>query len=337
MNKTSEIRKLMGKSSKLWILVAVMLILTVLNPGIFLTLNNMKSILLAISIYGIMLCGAIFPILMGGIDLSVGAVAASAGAFTVTWIVNHGETDLSVVVGVLGGLAIGALAGIFHSIIITRFAVPAFLVTLATQNIIYGIAQLFTNNNVIPCMDPPSFAFLGGGVLLGIPFSIYIMIAMAVISHILLTKTVFGRYVYAVGGNYEACRLSGVNSNLISLLSYMASGLTSALAGIVLASMNRQAIAKAAQGYDNYVITAVVVGGASLMGGEGTIVGAIWGAFLVGAISNGLRLMGLASEYHGIVKCVVIVAAVAIDANARFRKSGLQKGGLFRKTRKSAN
>ena len=186
-------------------------------------------------------------------------------------------------------------------------------------------------------MKPELFAFLGGGRFLGIPFSICILLIMTILSYIVLNKTVFGRNVYAVGGNAEACRLSGIKSKKVIIISYMASGFTAALAGIVLASMNRQAIAKAAQGYDNFVLTALVVGGASLMGGEGNITGAIWGAFLVGVISNGLRLMGVASDYHGIVKCLVIVIAVALDAHVRFKKSGLQKGGgFFKKSKKTA-
>lgn len=185
-------------------------------------------------------------------------------------------------------------------------------------------------------MKPASFAFLGGGRLLGVPFSIYIMAIMAVLSYIILNKTVLGRNVYAVGGNPEACRLSGVKSRKVTIIAYVASGFTAALAGIVLASMNRQAIAKAAQGYDNFVLTALVVGGASLMGGEGSVLAAIWGAFLVGVVQNGLRLMGVASDYHGIFKCIVIVAAVALDAHVRYKKSGLQKGGLFKKKAKAA-
>lgn len=318
------------KSPRLWILVAVMLVLTLLQPGVFLTGANMKSVLLSISIYGIMVCGSIFPILLGGIDLSVGAVAAASGAFTVVYIVNHGNTASSAVVGILGGLAIGLIIGLIQGIVISRFNVPAFLVTLAFQYIVYGMAQLLTKNNVIPCMKPDFFAYLGGGRLLGIPFSIYILAIMTILSYIVLNRTVFGRSVYAVGGNPEACRLSGIRSRAISIMAYVLSSFTSAMAGIVLASMNRQAIAKAAQGYDNYVITALVIGGVSLMGGEGNISGAIWGAFLVGVVSNGLRLMGVASEYHGIVKCIIIVVAVAVDANIRYRKSGLQRrGGLI--------
>lgn len=334
--KNFSAAKILKGSTRFWILVAVMLVLTILQPGVFLTASNMKSILLSISIYGIMVCGTIMPIILGGIDLSVGAVAAAAGAFAVVRIVNSGFSTSGVVIGVLGGLALGALVGIIHGVVISTFDVPPFLITLASQNIVYGIAQIFTGNNVIACMEPASFAFLGGGRLLGIPFSIWILAAMTVVSYIILNKTVFGRQIYAVGGNSEASRLSGVHSTRVVILSYMASGITSALAGIVLASMNRQAIAKAAQGYDNFVLTALVVGGASLMGGEGNVTGAIWGAFLVGVVSNGLRLMGVASDYHGIFKCLIIVLVVSFDAQVRFRRSGLQKGGLFRKKKKAA-
>lgn len=313
------------KAPRLWILIVTIVVLTILQPKAFLKPANMISILLSISIYGTMVCGTIFPILLGGIDLSVGAVAAAAGAACVVSVVNSNFSNSGVFIGLALGLGIGLLVGLVHGIIISTFSVPPFLITLATQYIVYGIAQLLTENNVIACMKPEFFAFLGGGRPLGIPFSIIIMAIMALLSFFILNRTVFGRTVYAVGGNVEASRLSGVRSRMVIIVCYMFSGFTSALAGIVLASMNRQAIAKAAQGYDNFVLTALVVGGASLMGGEGNITGAIWGAFLVGMVSNGLRLMGIASEYHGIVKCIVIVVAVSLDATMRYRKSGLQR------------
>lgn len=335
-SKGIDLKKIIGKSQRLWILLAIMLVLTVLQPGVFLTVSNIKSILMSISIYGIMVCGTIFPVLLGGIDLSVGAVAAAGGAFAVVQIVNHDFSAAGVAIGITGGLMIGVVVGFIHGIIITRFQVPPFLITLASQNIVYGVAQLLTKNNVIACMKPEFFAFLGGGRVFGVPFSIYIMAFMALISFIILNKTVLGRNIYAVGGNAEACRLSGVNSRKVTIMAYVFSGFTAALAGIVLASLNRQAIAKAAQGYDNFVLTAVVVGGTSLMGGEGNITGAVWGAFLVGVVSNGLRLLGVESDYHGIFKCVIIIIAVALDAHVRFKASGLQKKSSFFKKKKEA-
>lgn len=329
-NKTGW-KSSISKLQKVWILIAVVIILTVLQPGVFLTAANFKSILLSISIYGVMVCGTIFTILLGGIDLAVGAVAAASGALTVKMIVNGSGTGGSVFLAVLAGVLLGTLVGAIHGIIVSRFGVPAFLVTLASQNIVYGVAQLITDNKVISCMEPDSFIFLGGGRLLGVPFPVYILIAIVIISYVILNRTVYGRQIYAVGGNVEASNLSGINSAKITLFAYMASGTTAAIAGIVLASMNRQAIAKAAQGYENDVLTAIVVGGTSLMGGEGNIQGAVWGALLVGMISNALRLMGIPSIYHGIVKGIVIICAVALDAYVRYSRSGLKKTGAKKK------
>jgi ribose/xylose/arabinose/galactoside ABC-type transport system permease subunit len=172
--------------------------------------------------------------------------------------------------------------------------------------------------------------YLGGGRLFGIPFSIFILLAVASISYFILNRTVLGRNVYAVGGNSVAASLSGVKSKTIHIIAYGMSGFTAALAGIVLASMNQQAIAKAAQGYDNDVLTAIVVGGTSLMGGEGSIQGALWGALLVGIVSNGLRLMGIPSTYHSFVKGIIIIVAVALDAYSRYKNSGLSRGSFFK-------
>lgn len=327
--KEMNLKEILGKSQRVWILAAIMLVFTILKPGVFLTIGNMYSVLMSIAIYVIMVCGTIFPILLGGIDLSVGAVAAAGGAFCVIQIVSSNYSLKGFIIGLLGGLAIGIITGAIHGLIVTSFNVPPFLITLATQNIVYGVAQLLTGNNVIACMKPASFAFLGGGRLFGVPFPIFILAIMVIISYFILNKLVLGRNVYAVGGNAEACRLSGVNSRRVAILAYVFSGFTAALAGIVLASLNRQAIAKAAQGYDNFVLTALVVGGASLMGGEGNITGAVWGAFLVGIVSNGLRLMGIVSDYHGIFKCAIIIVAVALDAYSRYKASGLQKKFTF--------
>ncbi|MBQ6469058.1 MAG: ABC transporter permease [Lachnospiraceae bacterium] len=324
--------KSLVKSQKLWILAGVVLVMTILQPGIFLTRSNIVNTLYSISIYGIMVCGAIFTILLGGIDLAVGAVAAAAGAATVKLITAFGvNTFLAVLVGLLLGLGVGLV----HGIMVAQFGVPAFLVTLATQNIVYGIAQLITKNKVTAIMGPPSFIFLGSGQIFGIPFPIYILLITGVLSYIILNHTVFGRQIYSVGGNVEASLLSGIRSKRVIMIAYTISGLTAALAGIALASMNRQAIAKAASGYETEVITAIVVGGTSLMGGEGNIQGAIWGVLLVGIISNALRLMGITSNYHGIVKGIVIIGAVALDAYVRFSKSGLRKGG-HKKAKKEA-
>jgi len=320
MNKKIHISK---KFQKPLILLIVILVLTALQPTVFPTINNFKSILLAISIYGVMVCGTIYPILLGGIDLSVGAVAALSGACTVLTIVKFDYSITGVMLGIVLGLCSGIIVGLIHGLIVTRFTVPAFLITLASMNIIYGVTQLLTGNMVISCLKPVCFTFLGGGRLLGIPFPIYILILMASISYFILNKTVLGRNIYSVGGNLSAAALSGVPTKKIIITAYVFSGFTAAVAGIILASMNQQAIAKAAMGYENDVLTAIVVGGASLMGGEGSIQGAMFGALLVGLLNNGLRLMGVPAIYHTVVKGIVIITAVAFDIYYRNKNSGL--------------
>jgi ribose transport system permease protein len=315
--------KVMKTIQKPLILLVVMLILTILQPHAFPTVNNFKSIFLAISIYGIMVCGAIYPILLGGIDLSVGAVAALSGACTVLTIVHFDYSTSGVILGIILGLSSGVIVGLFHGLIVSNFNVPPFLITLASLNIVYGVTQLLTNNLVISCLKPVGFTFIGGGKWLEIPFPIYILILMGLISYFILDKTILGRKVYSVGGNPVAATLSGVSARKITISSYIFSGFTAALAGIVLASMNQQSIAKAAQGYENDVLTAIVVGGASLMGGEGSIQGALFGALLVGLLNNGLRLLGVPAIYHPVVKGIVIIIAVAFDIKSKNRNSGL--------------
>lgn len=322
---TLKLKSIVTRFQKVFILFAVMAVLTVMQPGVFLTIGNFKSILLAISVYGVMVCGTIYPILLGGIDLAVGATAAMSGACAVLTIVNHNYSVQGVVLGILLGLAAGTAAGAVHGIVVSQFKVPPFLITLASQNIVYGIAQLLTGNQVVSCLKPAAFTFIGGGRLFGVPTSVYILAVVALLSWFLLNKTKFGRSVYAVGGNKESSSLSGIPSNKITVIAYAISGFTAALAGIVLASMNQQAIAKAAQGYENDVLTAIVVGGTSLMGGEGSLQGAMFGALLVGIINNGLRLMGIPSTYHSVVKGVVIIIAVAVDAYGRYKNSGLHR------------
>ena len=323
--KKFDIKALISKSQKILILLAIVLIMAVLQPGVFLTGQNIKSILFSISIYGIMICGTVFTIMLGGIDLSIGSICAAAGGLTVKWIVDHGFTNSAVIVGILLGLLLGIGAGLINGLIVVECSVPAFLVTLASQLIFHGVAQLITNSKVIAIMEPPLFSNLGGGRFLGIPSVIYVWALFVAIAAFILEKTVYGRQIYSVGGNAQASYLSGIHSKKVSVFAYVFSGFTAALAGIVLASMNRQAYVRAGEGYENDVLAAVVLGGISLMGGEGKFIGAVWGAVLVGIVGNALRLMGIGTAYHGIVKGIVVIIAVAVDAYVRFGHSGLKR------------
>ena len=267
----------------------------------------------------------------------MGPVAALSGAVTVLTIIGMGKTTGSVVVGIVLGLLAGSAVGLVNGLIVSYFNVPAFLITLSTQSIINGVAQLTTGNQTIAAMEPASFTFIGSGRLLGVPVPIYIMVLMMLITYFVLNKTVFGQRVYAVGGNRQAALLSGVAVKRVSTICYVISSFMAALSGIVLASMNQQAIAKAAAGYENDVLTAIVVGGTSLAGGEGSIQGALFGALLVGVLNNGMRLMGVPSTYHTLVKGVIIICAVAMDVYGKNKDSGLGRSllkGMRRRTGK---
>ena len=303
-----------NKYSKPIILIAFVAVLSVLRPAAFLTISNAANVLWSVSVIGIMVCGTIFVFLLGGIDLSIATLCGFCAVTVVEVIHYFGDSVFGLFMGILAALAVGALAGCFHGFIITRFGVPAFLVTFATQSIFQGLSMVVTNNKIVSCTQPAAFTAIGSMKILGFPLLIYFMVLMALLSWFILRKTVFGRYVYSVGGNATASEISGINVKKVTILCYVLSGLTTAIGGIILASMTQQAAAATGSGYTNDVITAGVIGGVSLLGGEGTVPGAIFGAVLMGLLNNGLNLMSVPSTQAGFVKGLVIIVAVAFDA-----------------------
>lgn len=299
--------------SKLLILAAFIVSLTILKPRSFPTVENISNVLWSVSVIGILTAGTIFTLLLGGIDLSVGSLMGLTACSTVLLIHWFADTNIGVAVSILCALVIGILAGCLHGFIITFFRVPAFLVTFATQSIFLGISQVLTDNKIISCLQPKLFTNIGLGRIGPFTFPIYLMFAVILISYFVLERTVFGRYVYAVGGNVEAAKLSGIRSRQLSVFCYMFSGFTAAVGGVVLASMTQQGMASTGSGYETDVITAAVVGGVSLVGGEGRIQDALIGAFLVGLLNNGMNLIGVPSTHQGLFKGLVIIVAVAAD------------------------
>ncbi len=294
--------------SKPIILVAFIVILSVLKPAEFLSVGNAVSVLTSVAAIGIMVSGTIFVFLIGGIDLSIATLLSLSAVVAATVTTRMGGSTGAVLVGLLAALVVGAVAGLVHGYITTTFAIPAFLVTFATQSVFLGLAQVLSNNNKIACTWP-AFAVLGKNVV-----PIIFMVIFALASWYVLRKTVFGRYVYAVGGNPTAAEISGINVKLVSIICYAISGFTTAMGGIILASQSQQADSALGSGFTNDVITAAVIGGISLLGGEGTLPGAIFGAVLMGLLNNGLSLMNVDSTQSGLVKGLVIVVAVAFDA-----------------------
>lgn len=333
--KNSIILKTIYDFRQFLILLALSLFLAFMLPGMFFVPSNFRSILYSISLIGLMICGATFPVLVGGIDRTVSAVAAISGAVCCTVIVNSNYTNTGVILGMLAGIGIGVLSGLIHGLIVANLDIPAFLLTLATSQVIYGLVQTITGNKLIVVMEPDLFTKIGSARVFEIPIPIYIMVACFAVAYFILNKSTYGRRIYTVGGNREASKLSGISVKWIIVIAYMMSGLMAGISGIVLASMNQQASSYAAQGYENDVLAAIVVGGVSLRGGSGTLQGAMFGALLIGILTNGLRLMGVDTIYHNLVKGIIIIIAVAIDMYSSYKMSGLKHDGLLKRLFKS--
>ncbi len=330
LNRTNW-KALLFQQRQLLILVLMSFAFALVLPGKFLTMSNLRNILYAISLQGIMICGAVFPVLLAGIDRTVSGSAALAGAVCCTTIVRLGFSTEGILLGVGLGLLIGAVSGLFHGLVLARFRIPAFLLTLATSEILYGLVQTVTQNQLINVMKADLFNYVGNSRFLEVPIPVYILLFCFALTYIILNRTVYGRQLYCVGGNREAAKLSGINDRKVILIAYIISGLMGALAGLVLSSMNQQASAGQAKGYENDVLAAIVVGGVSLRGGSGTIQGAMFGALLIGILTNGLQLLGVASVYHDLIKGLIIIAAVAIDMYSSYKMSGLKKASFWKR------
>jgi ribose/xylose/arabinose/galactoside ABC-type transport system permease subunit len=313
--KENKILKLLSEYGIAAVLLLEIIIFTQISPY-FLTTENILNITLQASIIAIIAAGMTFVILTAGIDLSVGSIVAFAGVIATSVIKINLPVYLALTLGLLAGLIYGAFSGYFAGIFVTRFNITPFIVTLALMTIWRGAAFVYTGGRPVWEL-PEAFSYLGGGRLAGIPIPTIIMIIVFVISHIVLTKTRFGRYVYAVGGNPEAARLAGIRTNLILISVYVICGVLAALSGILLASRINSGQPNAGLMYELDVIAAVVVGGTSLFGGRGTIIGTFIGTMLIAVLRNGLNLVNVGSYVQQVVVGVVILLAVLID---QFRK-----------------
>jgi len=292
--------------------LCVIVAISILEPSFF-TTHNLTNVLRQTSIIGIMAVGMTFVILTAGIDLSVGSVLALTGIVCA----SLEQRGLPVVVVVLLTLLLGALIGTINGIVITKGKVTPFVVTLGMMRIARGSAHILLEE-LTGSQQPISrfgsaFRFLGTGELFNVPvpiivFGLSVLIAAAVLRH-----TTLGRYTYAVGGNEEAVKLSGINVDFYKASAYTICGLTAALGSVVLTARLDAAEPIAGAGYELDVIAAVVIGGTSLMGGRGGVWGTLIGALLIGTINNGMNLLMISSYYQLVVKGIIIVAAVLLD------------------------
>jgi ribose transport system permease protein len=291
--------------------ILLLAILAVLSPP-FATASNLLNIARQVSINAILAAGMTFVILTAGIDLSVGSVLAYTGAIMAGVLASN----LPLLVGIGAGLAVGALLGLLNGVIITRGKVQPFIATLAMLTMARGATLVYTDGRPITGL-PDAFVWLGEGDLGWIPVPVVIMGIVFVVGHLILTQTVLGRYVYAIGGNEEAARLSGVNVIGYKTLVYGISGLLAAVSAIILTARLNSAQPTAGSGYELDAIAAVVLGGTTLAGGEGSVGGTLLGAFIIGVINNGLNLLSVSAFYQQVVKGAVILLAVLLDRRLR--------------------
>ncbi|WP_294570904.1 ABC transporter permease [uncultured Subdoligranulum sp.] len=303
--KQNTLRKLISLG-----MIAVLAIFFTLKSPYFLTASNLSAIVRDSAVAGIAGIGLTYVILTAGIDLSTGSVMALAGMVMAN---IYTYTLIPIPVMILAGLAVGLVCGAINGFVVTKLKLPEFIATLATMGIYrsltYVIAVRDSAGSIQSVqMRASSFTVLGSGV-----GGLY-WVVLALVGQFLLKKTRFGTNLYAVGSNFKAAQLSGINDTAVTILAYVLSGLTTAMGGIVLASMTQQCMASTGSGYENYVIMSAVIGGVSLLGGVGTVPGCVFGAILIGLLNNGLNLMSVPSTEHDLVKGIVIIAAVAFDA-----------------------
>ncbi|MCQ9278750.1 MULTISPECIES: ABC transporter permease subunit [Staphylococcus] len=290
-------------------LILLIIVVSILNPS-FLDLSNLLNLLRQISINGLIAFGMTFIILTGGIDLSVGSILALSSAFIALMITSGVDPIIALIIGVLIGFILGAVNGL----LVTKGNMAPFIATLATMTIFRGLTLVITDGNPITNLgDSYLFQLFGKGYFIGIPVPAVTMIIVFIILLIILQKTTFGRHTYAIGGNEVAAKISGIKVNKIKIFIYGISGLMSALAGGILTSRLNSAQPTAGMSYELDAIAAVVLGGTSLTGGKGRIVGTLIGVLIIGVLNNGLNLLGVSSFYQQVVKGVVILIAVLID------------------------
>lgn len=292
-------------------LIALCLFLSI-NPdtsGSFLTRKNAFNVLRQISSNLFLACGMTMVIILGGIDLSVGSIIALSGCIAAGGVVRY---ELPIVVALFIGVLVGLIVGMFNGLVISKTKIPSFIVTLATMNIAKGLAYVYTGGSPVRVVTK-EWQFIGAGYIGIVPTPVIILVFVLVITGFIMNKTKIGRHIYAVGGNAQAAKFSGIKVERVKFLVHSFSGIMAGLAGIVLAARMYSGQPTAGQGAEMDAIAAVVVGGTSMAGGSGRLGGTIIGGLIIGVLNNGLNLLGVNSFWKYVVKGTVILLAVFID------------------------
>jgi ribose transport system permease protein len=294
-------------------LILLIIIFSILSPN-FPTYSNMNTILLATAVNGILAVGITFIIITGGIDLSIGTVMTFCSVMCAVTITNFG---FPIFVGLIVAVITGALCGFANGALVAKLKLPPFIATLGMMNVTRGLNLIISGTKPVYLTDAEGFSDIAIKIVLGIPNGVLIFFIVAIIAALVLTKTILGRYTFAIGSNEEAARLSGINTDAWKIGIYSLSGAIFGIAGIVMASRLSSAQPALGQGYEMDAIAAAVIGGASLSGGEGGILGTIIGAFIITVLTNGLRILSVPQEWQMVVTGVIVIGAVYMDIARR--------------------
>jgi ribose transport system permease protein len=298
----------LGRESGSVLVLLIFVAALILTTSDFLTLTNLDNLVRQVTVFAILSVGELFVILTGGIDLSVGSVLGLSGGVTALFLTS----STSIPVAILVGLGIGLAVGLINGLLVTRLKLPPFIATLGMLGVARGLVLLLTGAKTIAPL-PEAFNAIANGFILGLPSLFWILILITIIAAFVLGRTIFGRYVYAVGSNAESSRLSGVPVNFVLLGVYAISGLLAGFAGILTASRLGAGIPTAGTGYELQAIAGAVIGGASLSGAKGRAIGAVLGAVIMGLLANGGNLLGIDPFYLQIAIGLLIIMAVYFD------------------------
>jgi ribose transport system permease protein len=310
--RSDSFKRLVSRAGLLIVILIFVIAMSILSP-VFLTVANFRNLLIQSTVLAVLALGQTFVIMTRGIDLSIGGTMALSSALAM---------GLNVYVGVpapvvlLVALGVGLMIGLLNGMAVTLIGITPLIVTLASLSVARGITFVYTNgSNITPV--PDIVAAFGRGTIGGVPYSVLLFVALAVVCHLVLARTVFGRSVYATGGNEVASRLAGVPTHRVIIATYVICGLMAAIAGLILTARLESAGPRAGVGIELTVIAACVIGGTSLFGGTGSIAGTLLGVALISLVSNAINLLGVPPAWDDLVKGLVIFLAAAVDVYRR--------------------
>lgn len=314
MTQKKDMGKILRQFGLLFVIVVIVIVMSFLSP-VFLKTNNITNILRQISLNGILAVGMTFVILTGGIDLSVGSVVAITGVIAGSLMENGMNWALASLIA----LAASVLVGVINGYLVAYVGFQPFIATLSTMTIGRGFALAYSNGKPYAIKDE-AFKAIGQGQFLGIPIPIILLVIVCIIGVVILNMTTFGRYVFALGGNKSAAKLSGVRTQKVELFVFVFSSVCAWLVGLILAARISSGQPTAGESYEMDAIAATAIGGTSMNGGIGSLFGTIEGFVIIGLLSNSMNLLNINSFYQQIVKGLLIIIAVFLDMRSKGKK-----------------